>query len=33
MVTKEEVLRVARKYLNDENYVLVIVGNKKKLKL
>jgi zinc protease len=32
-VTKEDVLRVARKYLNDENYVLVIVGNKKKLKL
>lgn len=32
-VTKEDVLRVAGKYLNDENYVLVIVGNKKKLKL
>ncbi len=32
-VTKEEVLRVARKYLNDENYVLVIVGSKKKLVL
>jgi zinc protease len=32
-VTKEEVLRVARKYLNDENYVLVIVGNKTKLVL
>jgi zinc protease len=32
-VTKEDVLRVARKYLNDENYVLVIVGNKKKLVL
>jgi zinc protease len=32
-VTKEDVLRVARKYLNDENYVLAIVGNKKKLKL
>lgn len=32
-VTKEDVLRVARKYLNDDNYVLVVVGNKKKLKL
>jgi len=32
-VTKEDVLRVARKYLDDENYVLVIVGNKKKLVL
>lgn len=32
-VTKEDVLRVARKYLDDENYVLVIVGDKKKLVL
>jgi zinc protease len=32
-VTKDDVLRVARKYLDDENYVLVIVGNKKKLVL
>jgi len=32
-VTKEDILRVARKYLDDENYVLVIVGNKKKLVL
>lgn len=32
-VTKEDVHRVARKYLDDENYVLVIVGNKKKLVL
>jgi zinc protease len=32
-VTKEDVLRVARKYLHDDNYVLVVVGNKKKLKL
>ena len=32
-VTREDVLRVARKYLSDENYVLVVVGNKKKLVL
>lgn len=32
-VSKEDVLRVARKYLDDKNYVLVVVGNKKKLKL
>ncbi len=32
-VTKEDVLRVARKYLDDKNYVLVIVGNKKKMGL
>ncbi len=30
-VTKEEVLRVANKYLNTENYVLVIVGNQKEI--
>lgn len=32
-VTKDDVLRIARKYLDDENYVIVIVGNKKKLVL
>ncbi|HTZ17475.1 MAG TPA: pitrilysin family protein [Dissulfurispiraceae bacterium] len=32
-VSREDVLRVAKKYLDDKNYVLVIVGNKKKLKL
>ena len=32
-VTKEDVLRVAEKYLNPENYVLVIVGNQKKIDL
>ncbi len=32
-VTKEDVFRVAQKYLDDKNYVLVIVGNKKKLVL
>jgi len=32
-VSREDVLRVARKYLRDRNYVLVVVGNKKKLKL
>jgi zinc protease len=29
-VTKEDILRVARKYLDPENYVLVIVANQKK---
>lgn len=32
-VTKEDILRVAKKYLNSENYILVIVGNKKKMDL
>jgi zinc protease len=32
-VTKEDVLRVARTYLNDTTYTLVIVGNQKKLSL
>jgi zinc protease len=32
-VTKEDVLRVAEKYLNPENYVLVVVGNREKLRL
>ena len=32
-VTKEDVLRVARKYLNPENYVLVIVANQVKADL
>jgi len=32
-VTKEDVLRVARKYLNNDNYILVVVGNKNKLNL
>lgn len=32
-VTKEDVLRVARKYLDYENYVLVVVGNQKKINL
>jgi zinc protease len=30
-VTKEEVLRVARKYLDPENYVLVVVANQKEV--
>ncbi len=32
-VTKEDVLMAAQKYLDPENYVLVIVGNKEKLDL
>ncbi len=32
-VTKEEVWRVAKRYLNPENYVLVIVGNQNKIDL
>ncbi len=32
-VTKEDILRVARKYLDPENYVLVIVGDEKKITL
>jgi predicted Zn-dependent peptidase len=29
-VTKEDVLRVARKYLDPEKYILVVVANQKK---
>jgi zinc protease len=32
-VTKEDVLRVAKKYLDDENYILVVVGNQKTIKI
>ena len=32
-VTKEDVLRVAKKYLNAEHYVLVVVANQEKAKL
>jgi zinc protease len=32
-VSREDVLRIAQKYLDDKNYVLVVVGNKKKLVL
>lgn len=32
-LTKEDILRAAQKYLNPENYVLVIVGNEQKIKL
>ena len=32
-VTKEDVIRVARKYLAPENYVLVVVANQKKAML
>jgi zinc protease len=32
-VTKEDVLKAARKYLHEENLIIVIAGNRKKLKL
>jgi zinc protease len=32
-ITKEDILRVARKYLNSENYVLVVIANQKKAAL
>jgi len=32
-VTKEDILRVARKYIRPEDYILVVVGDKSKLKL
>lgn len=32
-VTKEDVLRAARTYLNPENYTLIVVGNQKKINL
>jgi zinc protease len=32
-VTKQEILRVARKYLSDENYLVVIAGDRSKMKL
>lgn len=32
-VTEEDVLRVAQKYLDSDNYILVIVGNQKKISL
>jgi zinc protease len=32
-VTQEDVLRVARKYLHEDDMLIVVVGNKKKLKL
>jgi zinc protease len=32
-VTREDVLRIARKYLNDQDIEIIVVGNKKKLKL
>jgi len=32
-VTKEDILRVAKKYLDTRNYVLVVVGDMEKAKL
>lgn len=32
-VTKEDILRVAEKYLDDENYILIVVGNQKTVKI
>jgi zinc protease len=32
-ITKEDIIRVAQKYLNPENYVLVIVANQKKAEI
>lgn len=32
-ITKDDILRVAKKYLDPENYVLVVVGNQRKVKL
>ena len=32
-VAKEDIMRVANKYLDTENYILVIVGDKKKINL
>jgi len=32
-VTKEDVLRVAQKYLDPENHILVVVGNQKNVEL
>jgi len=32
-ITKQDILRVAKKYLNSENYVLVVVANQKKAAL
>ena len=32
-VTKEDILRVAKKYLDPENYILVVVANQEKAAL